>query len=130
MNYRHRRQSERQHAPHENRSSCPAPRDGHKPVHCPVPKPGLPISLFLEERGHGRFQGGDDVIVSRFLAAPYRNEGCVQKVQGGEENLPNKIFDVPLPSTKALRRWEEKILSSVLNQKDPQNCSSGWSRLT
>lgn len=45
--------------------------------------------MFLEERSDGRLQGGDNVIVSRFLAAPYRNKRRVQKVQGGEENLPN-----------------------------------------
>lgn len=78
-------------APHEDWSGRAASCDGYEPVHCPVPKAGLPIPLLFEERSYGRLECGNHVIVPCFLTGPNRHKSCVQKVQRGEENLQMSV---------------------------------------
>lgn len=88
-------------SPHEGRSSRATPGHRHQPVHRAVPKAGLAIPKLVEQRCHGRLQRGDDVVVSCFLASPYRYQYRVQEVESGQKNLRQgkKMTDDDAPAT-------------------------------
>lgn len=90
------------HSPDKGRSSRATPGNRHEPVHRAVPKAGLTIPKLVEQRCHRRLERGDDVVVSCFLASPYRHQYRVQEVESGQKNLRKKkkrCTRVPLSDT-------------------------------